>query len=77
MCLKDLKFVLGRLENIVGKGENASYRYFLLSPKCFQKGSLYRVVKKSGLCGKEVKVSTNCLKKMGEIEHEPGVCKIG
>ena len=25
-----LKFVLGRLENIVGKGENAGYQHFLL-----------------------------------------------
>ena len=34
-----LKFVLGRLENIVGKGENAGYQYFLLFPKYFQKVS--------------------------------------
>ena len=30
-----LKFVLKRLENIVGKGENAGYQYFLLFPQCF------------------------------------------
>ena len=34
-----LKFVLERVENIVGKGENAGYQYFLLYPKCFQKVS--------------------------------------
>ena len=34
-----LKFVSGRLENIVGKGENAGYQHFLLFPKCFQKTS--------------------------------------
>ena len=34
-----LKFVLGRVENIVGKGENAGYQHFLLFPGCFQKAS--------------------------------------
>ena len=32
-----LKFALGRVENIVGTGENAVYQYFLLFPQCFQK----------------------------------------
>ena len=32
-----LKFVLQRVENIVGKGENAGYQHFLLFPQCFQK----------------------------------------
>ena len=32
-----LKMVLGRIENIVGKGENAGYQHFLLFPRCFQK----------------------------------------
>ena len=32
-----LKFVLGRVENIVGKGENASCQHFLLFQQCFQK----------------------------------------
>ena len=34
-----LKFLLERVENIVGKGENAGYQYFLLFPQCFQKDS--------------------------------------
>ena len=34
---ENLKFVLGRTENILGKGENAGYQHFLLFPKCFQK----------------------------------------
>ena len=34
-----LKIVLGRVENIVGKGENAGYQHFLLFPQCFQKAS--------------------------------------
>ena len=40
-----LKFVLGRIENIVGKGENAGYQHFLLSPQCFQKISFPEVLK--------------------------------
>ena len=34
-----LKFVLGRVENIVEKGENDGYQHFLLLPQCFQKAS--------------------------------------
>ena len=34
-----LKFVFGRVENIVGKGENAGDRHFLLFPQRFQKAS--------------------------------------
>ena len=29
------KFVIDRVENIVGKGENAGYQHFLLYPQCF------------------------------------------
>ena len=32
-----MKFALGRVENIVEKGENAGYQHFLLFPQCFQK----------------------------------------
>ena len=32
-----LKFVLGMVENLLGKGENAGYQHFLLFPKGFQK----------------------------------------
>ena len=38
-------FVFDRVENIVGKGENAGYQHFLLFPQCFQKAFLLRVVK--------------------------------
>ena len=34
---KKFKFVSERIENILGKGENAGYQHFLLFPKCFQK----------------------------------------
>ena len=32
---QNLKFVLGREENIVGKGENPGYQHFLLFSQCF------------------------------------------
>ena len=51
---QNLKFVLGKVENILGKGENAGYHHFHLFPKCFQKspssGSL-----KVGIVWKRVK----------------------
>ena len=31
-----MKFVLGREESIVGKGENADYKHFLLFLQCHQ-----------------------------------------
>ena len=37
-----LKFVLGRVENREGKGENAGYQDFLRFPQCFLKASLSR-----------------------------------
>ena len=30
-----VKFVLGRIKNIVGKGENAGYQHFSFSQQCF------------------------------------------
>ena len=35
IVIQKLKFVLGRVENIVGKIENAGYQHFLLCPQCF------------------------------------------
>ena len=32
--------VFDKVENIVGKGENAGYQHFLLFPQCFPKASL-------------------------------------
>ena len=37
--VKIMKLLLNRVENIVGKGENAGYQHFLLFPQCFQKPS--------------------------------------
>ena len=33
---QNLRFVFQKLENIVGKGENAGHQHFLLFPQCFQ-----------------------------------------
>ena len=38
-------FVFDRVENIVGKGENAGYQHFLLFPTMFSKGLFVKVVK--------------------------------
>ena len=40
-----LKLALGRVENIVGRGENAGYQHFLLFPQCFQKTFLMHRLK--------------------------------
>ena len=37
---RKLKFVVGRLENIVGKRENAERQHFFPFPTMFSKGSL-------------------------------------
>ena len=34
------KFVIGRVENIVGKEDNAGYQHFHLLPQCFQELSV-------------------------------------
>ena len=47
--------VYDRVENIVGKGENAGYQYFLLFPKCFQRATIPDR-KNQGLFGKELKL---------------------
>ena len=38
-AIEKLKFILGWVENIVEKGENAGFQHFLLFPQCFQKAS--------------------------------------
>ena len=47
-----LNSVLGQVENIVGKGENAGYQHFLLFPQCFQNPSITLGSLKVRLCGK-------------------------
>ena len=45
-----MKFVLGMVENILGKGENAGYQHFLLFPKMFLKASFLQEVIKCQVC---------------------------
>ena len=33
---KKIKIVLGMVENILGKGENAGFQHFLIFARCFQ-----------------------------------------
>ena len=40
-----LKLVLERVDNIMGKGENASCQCFLLFQHCFQKANLFGTLK--------------------------------
>ena len=40
-----MKFVLGRVENYVGKGKNAGYQQFLPFSQCFQELSFPQVLK--------------------------------
>ena len=40
-----LKFAFGRVENTVGKGENAGHQDFLLFSQCFQKDFLSGLLK--------------------------------
>ena len=52
--------VFDRVENIVGKGENAGHQHFLLFPQCFQKvsfGGGGGALKVRGLCSKELKTN--------------------
>ena len=47
--LKKMIFVCDRVQNIVGKRENAGYQHFLRFPQCFQK-AFYSGVIQSGDC---------------------------
>ena len=42
---QNMKFVFGRVENIVGKGENAGNLHFLLFPQYFQNASFSMLLK--------------------------------
>ena len=47
-----MKFVFGRIENILGREENACYQHFLFFALCFQKASLSGSFK-GELCGND------------------------
>ena len=40
-----MEFLFNRIENIMGKGENAGNQHFLLFPICFQNASSLRLLK--------------------------------
>ena len=42
---QNFRFALEKLENFVGKGENADYQQFCLFPQCFQKASFSGLLK--------------------------------
>ena len=42
--------VFDKIENIMGKGENAGYQHFILFPRCFQR-LLSQTCQKVSLCG--------------------------
>ena len=44
MVIQKLKYCLERVENIVGKGENAGYQHFFLFPQWFLKLSFPQVL---------------------------------
>ena len=43
--MKMIIFLFDRVENTVGKGENAGYQHFLIFPRCFPKMSDVDVLK--------------------------------
>ena len=51
-----LKFVLARVENMVGKGKNTGYQHFLLFSQCFGKASISRSLKLGIVCERDILV---------------------
>ena len=50
-----IELVFDRVENIVGKEENACCQYFLLFHELFSKGFFLRVIKTQDFFGKDIK----------------------
>ena len=44
IVIEKLEFVFGRVENVVGNGENAGYQRFLVFPTTFSRGFFFKVV---------------------------------
>ena len=61
-------FVSDRVENIVGKGENAGCKHFLLFLQCFQNDSELRVVKSLD-CVVELKTWKNYIEAQRELGY--------
>ena len=69
--LKMMIFFFDRVENIVGKGENAGYRHVLLFPQCFQR-AFYPESLKVGIVW--LRVENKCLI-CQKTESQTTVCK--
>ena len=52
--------VFDRVENIVGKGENAGYQHFFLFPQCFEK-AFFPNVSKGVIVWEWVSLCLNCV----------------
>ena len=77
---KMAKFVFDRVENMVGKGENACYQHFSFTRNVFRR-LLSWGREKSGFCGKELThccVSTNTFEITSERDKmwKPRVCLV-
>ena len=51
MWLKKIEFFLAKVENIVGKGENAGYQHVLIFPQ-YSQTAFFSEALTSGLCDK-------------------------
>ena len=60
---------MGKVENIVGKGENACYQHVLLSP-CFQKASSSSSLRLTLLTSLKKKPFENTVGKGGNAENQ-------
>ena len=56
---ENLKFVHGRVENIVGKGKNTGFQHFVLFPLMFSKSLFLKVVKSWDYMVKSSRVKCN------------------
>ena len=73
--------MFSKVENMVGKGENAGFQHFLLSPLCFQKASFLGVIKSRDCVetvhGQERERSESCCsachQSLGKKLAEPGI----
>ena len=63
-----LKFVLGWVQNIVVKGENAGYQYFLFFPQHFQKATFLESFK-VGIVWQRVKAQIHIFNAFYKASH--------
>ena len=59
-----VRFLFDRVENIVGKEENAGYQHFLLFQQCFQKTFFLKWCQMWSLCGEVLRPFFNGFKEL-------------